>query len=248
MNTTISLQSVSLKLSNVERPILESINFTVNKGDCIILLGGNGSGKSSLIKLIQGLYIRTSGYIEFNQKALEHLSSEKRAEAIISLNQDLSTSLFYELNVLENCLIWELRQERVSLRLQTHKAKAFYQEYLGKFHPNLPNKLKTSVQLLSGGEKQALLLALCLRCPPQLLLLDEHTSALDPVQAELMMAHTYQALKEHQVTSIITTHNLEHALQYGNRLLAIKEGKIVFEANEIVKRSLTRTELLELCY
>lgn len=244
----LTLDSVSLKLSNMERYILQSISFSINRGDCIILLGGNGSGKSSLIKLIQGIYAHSEGKLIFNQKVLNHLSPEKLAMDIISLNQDLSTSLFYELNVLENCLVWELRQKKFCLQLGQHKERTFYHVYLAKFHPNLANKLETPVQLLSGGEKQALLLALCLRFPPQLLLLDEHTSALDPVQATLMMHLTHQALQTHKVTSIMTTHNLEHALQYGNRLIAIKEGKIVFEADENRKKNLTRAELLEWCY
>jgi putative ABC transport system ATP-binding protein len=248
LSSVLNLQDVFLKLPGLERPILQSIQFSVYPGDCIILLGGNGSGKSSLMKLIQRHYLTTEGKILFKQKALEEWNQAKLAKALITLNQDLSTSLFYDLTVLENCMIWALREGSVSWQISTKRENLFYREYLASYHTHLPEKLETPVRLLSGGEKQALLLALCLRYPPQLLLLDEHTSALDPVQAERIMARTHKALKTHQVTSIITTHNLDHALKYGNRLLAIREGKIVFSADKNKKETLTRSDLLEFCY
>lgn len=248
MSPVLQFKNVHLTLPVVDRTILHDINFSVNSGDSVILLGGNGSGKSSIMKLIHKIYTLTKGCIELNKKPHLDWKSSDFARAVIGLNQELNTSLFYDLTVLENCMIWELRQTRASLRIKKRQALALYQEYLKQYHPKLSEKLEEPVRLLSGGEKQALLLALCLRYPPLLLLLDEHTSALDPIQAEQIMEHTNEALKTHKVTSIMTTHNLDHALKYGNRLLGLKEGKIIFEASGEKKQLLTRNDLLAFCY
>jgi putative ABC transport system ATP-binding protein len=248
VKTVLQFKNVHLTLPVIDRSILHDIHFSVNPGDCMILLGGNGSGKSSVMKLIHRVYSLTQGCIELNEKPHIDWKSAEFAQTVIALNQELSTSLFYDLTVLENCMVWELRKTAVPLKIKKRETVEFYKEYLKKYHPKLSEKLECPVRLLSGGEKQSLLLALCLRHPPLLLLLDEHTSALDPVQAEQIMEHTYEALKTQGVTSIITTHNLDHALKYGNRLLGLKEGKIVFEASGEHKRSLTRTDLLNFCY
>jgi putative ABC transport system ATP-binding protein len=244
----LALQNLSLKYSEMERPVLQNIDLSVYQGDCLILLGGNGCGKSSLMKLIQGASQPTGGSIEFMRKPLHLWKNCDLAKKSITLNQDLRSSLFFEFSVLENCVLWSLRQGGSLLAIKSSQERLFFSHYLADFHHQLADKLDTSLRLLSGGEKQALLLGLCLMHPPQLLLLDEHTSALDPKQSDLMMALTVQCIKKHQVTSIITTHNLEHALKYGNRLIAIREGKIIFEADKEQKKKLRREDLIRLCY
>ncbi len=248
MEPLLQIKNIGLHIPAVERWILQDINYSVYPGDIVIILGSNGSGKSSLVKLIDGTYQRTKGSVYFEGKPLSHLSCANRAKNIITLTQDMQSSLFLDMTVLDNCLLAELPHQNVSLKIETKKERLFFTDYLKRFNPKLSQKLDTTVDRLSGGEKQSLALALCLRHPPKLLLLDEHTSALDPKTATAIMQRTYDEIREHHITCLLTTHNLEIAMQYGNRLLALKDGKIVLTAEQEEKTKLSRQDLLTLCY
>lgn len=240
--SVLELRNVDLQLKTMEFPILQNIDFTLYEGDIVILLGGNGSGKSSLLKIINQTHSIQA--LNLHKGAFRIADSS----SIITLTQEIEKSLFFDLTVLENCILWDLRVKSVSFQVGVRKESQFFSDYLYSYNAKLPEKLNSAVGTLSGGEKQALLLALCLLHPPKLMLLDEHTSALDPKTADNIMEKTINALKQHQVTSIITTHNLEMALRYGNRLLALNGGKIVFEADGEEKAALKREDLLRYCY
>jgi putative ABC transport system ATP-binding protein len=244
----LQIKNISLHIPAVERWILKDINYTIHPGDIIIVLGGNGSGKSSLVKAIDGSYRCTKGKILLENKSISQLNRAEHARKIITLTQDMHGSLFLGMTVLENCLLAELRHHNVSLKIASQIERTFFTDYLKRFNPRLSHKLDTQVNRLSGGEKQSLALALCLFQPPQLLLLDEHTSALDPKTAESIMQHTYDEIQKHKITCLLTTHNLEIALQYGNRLLALKEGSVVLMADHAEKEKLTKQDLLARCY
>jgi len=244
----LQIGDLKIKFPTMDRAILQDIHYLVNPGDFVVVLGGNGSGKSSLIKAINRTYPISSGNIQFQQKSISAYSQAEFAKAIITLTQDTRHSLFNDLTVLENALLWELRHESVSLQCATLTQRLFFKEYLAAFNAQLPDKLDTICARLSGGEKQALILALCLRHPPTLLLLDEHTSALDPKTGRYIMERTQAELQQHHITCIMTTHDLDDAMLYGNRLLALKEGRIVYQADNAQKQQLNRHDLLELCY
>lgn len=241
----VVLEQISLKLSDMERLIIKSLSFTLYEGDCVIVLGGNGSGKSSLIKLMNQTLKPTHGYVRLHGGC----GTKKNAhQNIITLTQDMTHSLFYDLTVFENCLLWGLKNQPLSFKIQTTGERKYYTEYLKSYHPNLATKLDSPLRVLSGGEKQALLLALCLHANPKVLLLDEHTSALDPIQSAQMMQHTYECVMSKHITSVIITHNLNHALQFGNRLIALKDGVLVFEADGEEKQALKRHDLVRFCF
>jgi putative tryptophan/tyrosine transport system ATP-binding protein len=244
----LTLNNVNFSVPNRKLPIINNISFSVAPNDFIVIVGGNGSGKSTLINLINHSYRVSSGFIDFLQQPLKNYSNKELAKSVITITQNIKNNLFTDMTIAENAALYELRYK--SLFDQTNKKQRLHelQEYLLPFSHKLAVRLDTTVNLLSGGEQQILILALCLRYPPKLLLLDEHTSALDPKTAKIMMEKTYHAIRDRNITCIMTTHNLSFATSYGNRLLALKDGKIsqTFEVNK--KAQITQQELLDACY
>jgi putative tryptophan/tyrosine transport system ATP-binding protein len=209
--------------------ILKDIELEVYQGDCIMLIGGNGSGKSTLLKAIHGLITPTIGTIDTKEVS------------IASMNQDPELSTFSDLTVYENYCMAFYKQK--GARKPT-KEQAI--AYLQSFNPTFALRIDTICKKLSGGERQALGLALCLMHEPELVLLDEHTSALDPATSKKLMDLTAHTLSQSNATAIICTHQLCDALQFGNRLLFMKQGRIAANYNAQQKSLLTKEELLSL--
>lgn len=218
--TILQLENVSLSFSSTTKPVLENIAYEIKPGDFIILLGSNGSGKSSLLKLMHRQYYTSSGHIRFLNKNIYHFDQKTFSRQVNVITQNCSHSLFSSLTVFENY------QLLVTEKHTKQNKKAFLQHYLDNFHSTLADRLNTLVEALSGGEKQALILALRLLQPPKLLLLDEHTSAMDPNASQQLMTLTKNKIEQHGITCVLTTHDLNIALRYGNRILILHEGKI----------------------
>ena len=246
MQSLLNFNNVALKVPGREAPIVDDVSFSLNQQDFLVLLGGNGSGKSSLIKLINGSYKKTVGNIVFNDKPLEKIKHQVLVDEVFTLTQSVKDSLFMELTVFENGALLESRTKPASV--SRTKLYAELKEFLHDFNPALSKAMDTPVNNLSGGEQQILMLALTMRHKPRILLLDEHTSALDPRTAEKVMRFTQDLISKHKVTCVMTTHNLNFALEYGNRLLAMSQGEVVYEANVEAKAALTREDLLRYCY
>lgn len=227
--TLLHIDNVSVQFPNANNPSLQNINYKLNQGDFIILLGSNGSGKSTLMNLIQKRFLPTSGSLRFGDGTHQ----------VSVLNQNCSQSLFTSLTIYENYL---LRKSSI------HTTKrSFLKQYLLDYNPNLSDKLDVTLEQLSGGEKQALALALCLLRAPSLLLLDEHTSALDPKTSEQIMQLTQKMISLHSITCMLTTHDMDIALRYGNRILMLSEGKILNTFDTQEKGKLTKEQLVR-CY
>lgn len=238
----LRIKNVSFTVPNCEKSIVNDMTFEVHPEDFIILLGSNGSGKSSLLNLINRTYLPTGGSIELFDKFLHRYSYKTLTKKIITLTQNTNDNLFMDMTIAENAFLSELRNKNKS------QCKSDFQEYLTQFHVGLAERINTPVNKLSGGERQILILALALRHQPDLVLLDEHTSALDPKTAAMIMKKTYQEIAKRGITCIMATHNLDFALQYGNRLLAINNGKIVHMVSAQNKPNLTKRDLLVDCY
>jgi putative ABC transport system ATP-binding protein len=236
--TLLTIKNLNLKVPSKEEPILCEISLEVFPGDFIVLLGSNGSGKSSLIKVINGLTKPTQGEISFKGVSLVNLPIHKRAKEIVTLTQDLNLTTFSHLSVLENCQVAASRCQKGKI----NREKVI--KTLEAYNPNLKDKLDEPVHLLSGGERQTLGLAMSVWCLPPLLLLDEHTSALDPLRACALMQLTHEVIANHQLTALMTTHNLDDALLYGNRVIALCRGKIILDVKE--KKELTKEKLLSI--
>lgn len=233
----LKLQNISLNLGH--QPILSDINLTIEKNEIMIMLGSNGSGKSSLLKLIDRRYALQKGSLTIDDIAIEKYSQKKLAQTIITLTQNPLDSLFPKLTVKENCFLACYRAEK------THTS---FDEHLAQFNPKLVSHLHTLSGNLSGGEQQALALALACLAKPKILLLDEHTSALDPHTAENLMQLTQEKIKAHGITCIISTHQLEHALQYGDRLISLQNGKILKNYSYEEKSVLSLEKIRKECY
>jgi putative tryptophan/tyrosine transport system ATP-binding protein len=219
-------ESVSCVLG--QRTVLTDLSVSINKGDFIVLVGKNGSGKSTFLKLCQETLAPTSGIIHYH---------DRRQGQVAACTQSPLEQLCPSMTIKEHVTLY-------------HPKMAFdeVKEELASFHPHLSTHTDTPVGHFSGGEQQALVLALILLSRPQLLLLDEHTSALDPGATELIMEITQRNIQRYGVTCVMTTHHMDVALQYGNRLLALQDGRITHDYNQEEKLLLCAQQLMELCY
>jgi len=213
--------NVSFTVPGNNTPILSSANLKIMPEEFIVLLGHNGSGKSTLIKLLSGEVNPTTGYVYMDQLLISSLDFQKRAKDIITLTQRPEERLFSNLTLKENIILWESRFQKKE-RLEA--ADIFSLTGREEKFANLQNQ---PVKTLSGGEKQIFLLALVLAHPPRILFLDEHTSSLDPKSSEDVMLMTAEAVAKHKITTIMVTHKLEDAINYGSHIVILKEGHIV---------------------
>lgn len=245
-NTLLKLENLTITPPGANKTILSNINYQFESGDFIILLGNNGSGKSSLIKAINRTYNINSGKALLENKDIKNFKNKVFCKKVITLTQNYSESLFDSLTILENCLIAKQRQNKAFLCLSDKKERIFFKAYLQNFNSTLSNNLDLVVNNLSGGEKQSFALALSVLYPPQLLLLDEHTSALDPKAAKRIMELTNQVINKYNITCLLTTHNLDIALNYGNKILVLNDGQISRDIDKHGKKSIDLAELLTL--
>lgn len=215
MKALLQIDRVNFTLPNGQM-ILNQINAEIMPGEFVVLVGSNGSGKSSLIKLINQQYRLREGEIRLNDEKIRKFSHKKLAENIITLTQFVRDSLFVDLSVFENAKL-----------ITPFKSIDDLKKYLSAFNPNLAEAVKKPVSELSGGEQQQLAFALYMTKQPKLLLLDEHTSALDPAASEKIMQMTHDYLRRHKITCIMTTHNLDFAQRFGDRLIAMKNGCLI---------------------
>jgi putative tryptophan/tyrosine transport system ATP-binding protein len=244
----LSLENVSLTLPGSTRPLLDHINYEIKYSDFVILLGSNGSGKSTLLKLINRQFNHYQGHISYKGRAINLYKNQIFNREVILLSQNCQDSLFNSLTLYENYLLRKYLFKPFYEFINHKKQYEYLSEYLYKFNDNLPSKLNLTMDKLSGGEKQAFALALCFIYPPSLLLLDEHTSALDPKSSARIMQLTCELIKEHNITSILATHDLEIAEQYGNRLLILRDGKVRHALEKSHDFHLGKEYLIELSY
>lgn len=246
-NHILSLNNVSKtfypgSVNQVEA--LRNINLHVEKGDFITLVGGNGAGKSTLLNAISGYFFPDAGEIIVNDQDITYLKEEKRAGMISRVFQDPKMGTAPRMTVQENLSLAYRRGERRGLHLGTSKEETkLYKEQLASLGLGLENRLDAEIGLLSGGQRQSIALLMATLKRPDILLLDEHTAALDPKTAKLILELTDRKVKEMGLTSIMITHNLQDALTYGNRMLVLHHGQIVRDFNQAEKAELTTESL-----
>lgn len=229
-----------------ENHVLKGISLTVNEGDFISFIGGNGSGKSTLLNSIAGTFPLDKGTMHLDGKELNQLAEEVRAKDISRVFQDPMMGTAPRMTVGENLAIALNRGDRRGFkRTLNDETTERFKELLSDVGLNLENKLNTEVGLLSGGQRQVIALLMATIRKPKLLLLDEHIAALDPKATEVVMTLTEKIIQEQNITSLMITHNMQHAIDYGNRLIMMDAGKIVLDIEGAEKHNLTVPELIE---
>lgn len=230
-----------------ERVALDGVSYEINPGDFVTILGTNGAGKSTLLNVIAGTVELDSGKIMLDDENITWMREYKRARSIGRLFQDPLKGTAPNMTILENLGLAYSRGKRSTLSRAIKKSDIpYFKEQLAKLHLGLEDRMDTKVGLLSGGQRQALTLLMATLVTPKLLLLDEHTAALDPKTASTIMQVTDELVKEHDIPTIMITHNIRQALEYGNKLLVMNEGKIVKVLDAEEKKHTTVEELLSM--
>ncbi|AGU81370.1 putative ABC transporter ATP-binding protein [Streptococcus anginosus] len=223
-----------------EKVILNDVSLDIFEHNFITILGGNGAGKSTLFNVIAGTLPLTSGSIYILGENVTSYSPEKRAKYLSRVFQDPKMGTAPRMTVAENLLIAKFRGEKRRLvpRRLSHYRKEF-QETIDKIGNGLEKHLDTPIEFLSGGQRQALSLLMATLKRPELLLLDEHTAALDPKTSVALMSLTDEFVNRDQLTALMITHHMEDALKYGNRLIVMKDGQIIQDLHQEEKAKMT---------
>ena len=229
-----------------EKKALQDISLTLNEGDFVTVIGGNGAGKSTLLNMIAGVYPVDCGTILIDGKDVTRLSEHRRAGFIGRVFQDPRTGTAADMQIDENLAIAARRGLAKSLRPGVTRAeRERYKELLRQLDLGLETRLTSKVGLLSGGQRQAVTLLMATLKKPKLLLLDEHTAALDPKTAKKVLELTRQIVERDGLTTIMITHNMKDAIAIGNRLIMMNEGKIIYDVSGDEKKALKTADLLE---
>lgn len=229
-----------------ENILYDNLSLTVDKGDFVTIIGSNGAGKSSLLNLICGTLHADEGSIILNGQEISKMPEYKRTKHIGRVFQDPSKGVSPSMTILENMSIAYNKGKRYGLSMCVNKNNTkIFTKMLSQINLGLEDKLHTKVSLLSGGQRQALSLMMAVMCKPKLLLLDEHIAALDPKTSERIIEITNEIIVENKITTLMVTHNLNHAINLGNRLFMMHGGKIVMDVRDEEKSKLTIDKLLK---
>ena len=229
-----------------EKKALIDIDFTIEDGDFITVIGGNGAGKSTLLNVIAGVYLPEKGSIVLGGKDITRLPEHKRAKYLGRVFQDPMMGTAASMEIQENLALANRRGKMRGLRWGVgKKEKAFFKQKLEFLGLGLEDRMTAKVGLLSGGQRQALTLLMATLKRPELLLLDEHTAALDPKTAARVLDVTEELTSGEKLTTLMITHNMKDAIRYGNRLIMMHEGRIIYDVRGEEKSKLTVADLLD---
>ncbi len=229
-----------------EKPALRGVDITLESGDFVTIIGGNGAGKSTTLNAVAGVWPVDEGRIVVDGENITGYPEHRRAKFLGRVFQDPMTGTAASMEIEENLALAARRGQRRGLRWGiTSSEKERYHEMLKELDLGLEDRMTTKVGLLSGGQRQALTLLMASLKKPKLLLLDEHTAALDPKTAAKVLALTERIVTEQQLTAMMVTHNMKDAIRMGNRLVMMHEGKIIYDVKGEEKKNLKVSDLLE---
>lgn len=223
---------------------INNISLKIKKGDFITIIGSNGAGKTTLFNLIAGTYFPTYGTIYINNINVTKEPEYKRAKYIGRIFQNPLLGTASNMTLEDNMMIcFKKGFKGIKISLN-HKMRNFFKNHLKDLKMGLENRMKENVQLFSGGQRQALTLLMMVLSKPDLILLDEHTAALDPKNAEIVLKLTTKFINEYKLTTIMITHNMSQAIEYGNRILMMDKGEIILDISDEEKKKLTVEKLV----
>ncbi len=230
-----------------EKVALDGLSLTINDGEFVTVIGGNGAGKSTLLNAVCGTWRVDSGRILIDNSDVTNMPEYKRAKFLGRVFQDPMMGTAADMEIEENLALATRRGKHRGLKRGiTSAERETYKKLLSELGLGLEERLKTKMGLLSGGQRQTVTLLMAAMNKPKLLLLDEHTAALDPKTAEKVLEITQRIVTENNLTTLMITHNMRDAIKYGNRLIMLYEGKIAFDVSGEEKKNLTVEQLLEL--
>ena len=229
-----------------EMALFTDFNLDINEGEFVSIVGSNGSGKTTILNIISGTTPLDQGSIYLKDENITKMKEYVRARKLARVYQDPSLGTSPNLTVVENLALADNKGQFYGLSFALNKKKkAEYYELLKSLNMGLEDKMNTKVKLLSGGQRQALALLMATLQPVDILLLDEHTAALDPKTSEEIMKLTNRIVKEKHITTLMVTHNLRYAVEYGNRLLMFNQGKIIIDVSNEEKDNTNVDDLLK---
>ncbi len=229
-----------------EKIALDGVSLKLDDGDFVTIIGGNGAGKSTLLNAVAGVWPVDYGHIIIDGHDVTNLVEYKRAPWLGRVFQDPMTGTAATMQIDENLALANRRGGKRGLRTGVTKSeREHYKEILAPLGLGLENRITQKVGLLSGGQRQALTLLMATLKKPKLLLLDEHTAALDPRTAQKVLTLTDTIIKENNLMTIMVTHNMKDAIRYGNRLIMMNEGKVILDIKGEAKQKLTVKALMD---
>lgn len=241
----LKIQNMTHKYPFHSEPILNHLDLDLVEGSFCVIIGSNGSGKSTLLKTISGELKPQEGKIIFNQENITKWPIHKRAQFLSSVTQDVTLGTISEMTLLENMSLSVLRGQKANFS-SFKGLDSFFLETLKSYKLGLEKYMHTKLSNLSGGQRQLAALVMACLTPPKLLLLDEHSSALDPKTSQKLMKFTSDLIEKHHMTTLMVTHNLSDALLYGDRIIMMHKGKIVIDLEGEAKKALNVKDLLDL--
>lgn len=246
----ISLKDVSVIFSQdtpLETIALNNMSLDIKKGEFVTVIGSNGAGKSTLLNTIAGVYKTNSGEVFINKKNMKNSEVHTRTKLVSRVFQDPLAGTCEELSIEENLsLAYSRGENRGFSKAINEKNKEYFKKKLKILKLGLENRLEDKVSLLSGGQRQALSLLMSTLKPMKIFLLDEHTAALDPKTAQFVLDLTQDIIKEKNLTTLMVTHSMRQALDYGTRIIMLHKGKILFDIKEEEKKNLDVHQLLDM--
>lgn len=241
-----SVSKVFNKNTSDEHKALDNLNLNVSEGEFITIIGGNGAGKSTFFNVVSGTMFCDSGYIELGGEEITYMPEHMRAAFIGRIFQDPMKGTAPNLTVGENLIIAYMRSIKKNIMgVPSKKEKNNIREHLAALNLGLEDRINTKIGLLSGGQRQAVTLVMATLVKPRLLLLDEHTAALDPLSAKSVLEITNKIVLENNITTLMITHNISSALSLGTRTIMMDSGNIAIDINGDERKALSVQDVLQ---
>lgn len=244
----LKIQNLSKSFHNNyigENKLFSNLNLKINKGDFVSIIGSNGTGKSTLLNIISGVIEETSGSILLQDKDITKMPEHKRTRIISRVFQNPALGTCPSMTVRENLSLALNKGKLINLKYCLRYKTDYLRKLLEGISLDLKGMLDVEVKYLSGGQRQALSLIMASICEPKLLLLDEHTAALDPKTSKEVMKLTEKIVKEKNIITLMVTHNLKDAIEYGNRLIMLHKGEVILDLDEKKKKEITVEDILK---